>query len=78
MRAIVRTNDIVLISLVQSILEQADVPVFVADSHVSSIEGSIGIFPRRILVPVDWLRQARRLLVDAGLEAELEPVGADG
>ena len=78
MRAIVRTNDIVLISLVQSILEQADVPVFVADSHVSSIEGSIGIFPRRILVPVDWLRQARRLLVDAGLGAELEPVGADG
>jgi hypothetical protein len=78
MRAIVRTNDIVLISLVQSILEQAGVPVFVADSHVSSVEGSIGIFPRRILVPVDWLRQARRLLVDAGLEAELEPVGADG
>jgi hypothetical protein len=78
MRTIVRTNDIVLISLVQSILEQAGVPVFVADSHVSSVEGSIGIFPRRILVPVDWLRQARRLLVDAGLEAELEPVGADG
>jgi hypothetical protein len=78
MRAIVRTNDIVLISLVQSILEQAGVPVFVADSHVSSVEGSIGIFPRRILVPVDWLRQARRLLDDAGPEAELEPVGADG
>jgi hypothetical protein len=77
MRAIVRTNDIVLISLVQSILEQADVPVFVADTYFSSIEGSIGIFPRRILVPVDWMRQARRLLVDAGLEAELEPVGTD-
>ena len=68
---LIRTNDIVLIGFVESLLEGAGIGVFVADRHVSAIEGSIGAFQRRILVPSDEERQARRLLVDAGLAAEL-------
>ena len=68
---LIRTNDIVLIGFVESLLEGAGIGVFVADRHVSAIEGSIGAFQRRILVPGDEERQARRLLVDAGLAAEL-------
>ena len=68
---IIRTNDLVLIGFVQSLLEQAEVPVLVADGHMSVLEGSIGAFPRRVLVPEDYGSQARRLLSDAGLAAEL-------
>jgi hypothetical protein len=71
MEEIVRTNDIVLIGFIESLLGGAEIPVLVADGHVSAIEGSIGAFQRRVLVPGDHARQARRLLVDAGLAAEL-------
>ena len=43
---IVRTNDLVLIGFLQSLLENANIPVFVADSHISALEGMIGAFPR--------------------------------
>jgi hypothetical protein len=68
---IIRTNDIVLIGFVQSLLEHAQIPVLVADGHMSAMEGSIGAFPRRVLVPQDYGSQARRLVRDAGLAAEL-------
>ena len=68
---IIRTNDLVLIGFVQSLLEQALIPVFVADHHVSAFGGSISAFPRRLLIPSDHVAQARRLIRDAGLAAEL-------
>jgi hypothetical protein len=68
---IIRTNDVVLIGFVESLLQVAGITVFVADNHVSAMEGSIGAFPRRIMVPQDEAAQARRLLVDAGLAGEL-------
>jgi hypothetical protein len=71
---IVRTNDLVLIGFLQSLLENANIPVFVADMHISALEGMIGAFPRRILVPEDHAAQARRLIGEAGLEAELRHV----
>ena len=68
---IIRTNNLVLIGFVQSLLEQAQIPVLVADNHISALEGMIGAFPRRVLVPDDRAAQARRLVADAGLRAEL-------
>jgi hypothetical protein len=68
---IVRTNDVVLVSFLQSLLENANIPVLVADTHMSALEVMNVIFPRRILVPDDDADQARRLIRDAGLEAEL-------
>jgi len=68
---IIRTNDLVVLGFVQSLLEGAAIPVFVADAHISVLEGSIGAFPRRLLVPVDHVAQARRLIAEAGLAAEL-------
>ena len=40
---------------------------------MSVLEGSLGIIPRRILVEADSIRQARRLVADAGLAHELRP-----
>jgi Putative prokaryotic signal transducing protein len=71
---IVRTNDLVTIGFLQSLLENANIPVLVADSHISALEGMIGAFPRRILVPDDHAAQARRLIAEAGLSAELRVV----
>jgi hypothetical protein len=68
---IIRTNDVVVLGFVQSLLEHAEIPVFVADGHISVLEGSIGAFPRRMLVPADRVAQARRLIAEAGLGAEL-------
>jgi hypothetical protein len=68
---LIRTNDIVLIGFAKSLMEEADIPALVADSHMSALEGSIGVFGRRLLVPDDWGPQARRLLTEAGLGAEL-------
>jgi hypothetical protein len=71
---IVRTSDVVLIGFLQSLLENANIPVFVADTHISALEGMIGAFPRRMLVPQDHVAQARRLIGEAGLAAELRHV----
>jgi hypothetical protein len=68
---IVRTSDLVLLGFLQSLLENANIPFFVADLHMSALEGMIGAFPRRVLVPADHVAQARRLIDDAGLKAEL-------
>ena len=68
---IVRTNDLVLVGFLQSLLENANIPVLVADTHMSALEGMIGAFPRRLLVPDDRVAQARRLIREAGLADEL-------
>ena len=66
-----RTNDLVLISFIESLLEGAGLGYFVADRHMSAVEGSLGFLPRRILIVEDDEIRARRLLTDAGLAAEL-------
>ena len=67
MREILRSNDAVLIGFAQSLLHQAGISSFLADQHISVVEGSIGAFPRRLLVgEADW-SAARRMLHEAGL-----------
>ena len=62
-----RTNDLVLISLIESVLGEAGVMFLVADQNMSVLEGSLGILPRRVLVAEEDQLQARRLLVEAGV-----------
>jgi hypothetical protein len=73
MRELVRTNDAVLISAIEALLNSADIGHLVVDQNMSVLEGSIGIFPRRILVEEDQVDTARRLLEDAGFGNELRP-----
>jgi hypothetical protein len=67
MRELLRSNDPVVISFAQSVLQQAGIANFLADQHVSIVEGSIGAFPRRLLVDASDWGEARRLLAEAGL-----------
>ena len=73
MRELVRTNDIVLVSAIEALLNGADIHHMVLDQNMSIIEGSLGILPRRILVHEEDNRAARQLLAEAGLSHELRP-----
>ncbi|OCW55576.1 DUF2007 domain-containing protein [Hoeflea olei] len=73
MHDLIRTNDPVLISFVESLMRDAGIGCMVADSGMSIMEGSVGIIPRRILVDAEQALQARRIVTDAGLEHELRP-----
>ena len=68
MKELLRTNDPVLISFVASILEDAGLGHVVLDTHMSVLDGSIGVLPRRIMVEADSHRQACRLLDEEGIE----------
>jgi tRNA1(Val) A37 N6-methylase TrmN6 len=70
---LVRTNNAVLITAIEALLKAADIPHVVLDQHMSVLEGSLGILPRRILVEQSSIEDARRLLEDAGLAHELRP-----
>ena len=71
MQELMRSNDAVLISFVDALLKDAQIPHFVADVHMSILDGSIGVLPRRVLVDPEQLDKARRLLQDAELGHEL-------
>ncbi len=75
MRELVRTNDAVLISAIEALLNGAGIDHMVVDQNISILEGSIGIFPRRVLVGDDQLDAARQLLEDAGFANEIRRDG---
>ncbi len=71
MKELLRTTDIVLLSYVNSLLNDACVAMLIADVHVSSVEGSIGIFPQRVLVSTEDWDESISILTAAGLGEHL-------
>ncbi|MCD1265199.1 hypothetical protein B5M44_08930 [Shinella sumterensis] len=70
---LIRTNDAVLLSFAESLMKEAGIHCLIADQGMSILEGSLGMLPRRFLVESDREEEARRILRDAGLAAELRP-----
>lgn len=64
---LLRTNNPVTLSFATSLLRDAGIDALVADEHMSIVDGSLGILPRRILVASDSLAQAKRILRAADL-----------
>lgn len=73
MAELVRTNDVALVSVIESLLEEAEIPYQVADRNMSVLEGSISAIQQRIVVPDGREPEARALLLDAGLGQWLRP-----
>ena len=71
MRELARTNDMVLLSFIRAVLDADGVFMLVADEAMSSVEGSLGVLPRRVLVADEDEARARRLLSEAGIEPAL-------
>jgi ethanolamine utilization protein EutP (predicted NTPase) len=68
---LMRTNDAVVLSFVQSLLKDAGIGCLVADQNMSVLDGSIGILPRRVLVSEEDIEEARALLREAGIGNEI-------
>ena len=68
MKELFCTNDAVLLSFAEALLKEADIQYAILDGNMSIMEGSIGILPRRVLVPEDQWDKARRILKDAGID----------
>jgi hypothetical protein len=66
-KELLRTNDAVLITAIEALLKGAGIECMVADQHMSVLEGSLGVLPRRVLVTDEEADKAKRLLTEAGL-----------
>nr|WP_319248355.1 DUF2007 domain-containing protein [uncultured Celeribacter sp.] len=64
MKQLLRTTDPTQIVYAKALLSGEDIDCFEMDVHMSVLEGSIGILPRRLMVRDDDLMQARRVLLD--------------
>jgi len=67
MREILRSTDPTVIAFAEALLTGEDIAVFVLDVHISILEGSIGILPRRMMVADRDAFLARAILTDNGL-----------
>jgi hypothetical protein len=68
---ILRTNNLVTISFVEALLREAGNDALVADTHMSVVEGTLGVLPRRVLVAEEDAVAARAILENAGIGSEL-------
>ena len=50
MRELMRTTDPTMIAFASALLEGEDIDCFPMDVHMSVLEGSIGVLPRRVMV----------------------------
>lgn len=72
MRALLKTNDIVILDYAQVLLRDAGIAFLIFDDSMSVMDGSLGILPRRLMVADDDEERARTVL-DEGLgEGKLE------
>lgn len=67
MRVLLKTNDAVLLSFAQAVLAGEGIETVVLDGNISVLEGSIGVFPRRLAVGESEWERAARALGEAGL-----------
>ncbi len=68
MKELLRTTDPTVIAFATALLEGEDIDVFEIDVHMSVLEGSIGVLPRRLMVHEDDHFIASRVLADNGIE----------
>lgn len=70
MRELLRTNDPTIIAVATALLTGEDIECFQFDVHMSVLEGSIGILPRRLMVRDADHFQAAAILRDNDIEVE--------
>ncbi|KZY48898.1 hypothetical protein A3731_06200 [Roseovarius sp. HI0049] len=70
MKQLLRTNDPASIAFAKALLQGEGIDCFEMDVNMSVLEGSIGIFPRRIMVADSDYEDAARALTDNGIEVD--------
>jgi hypothetical protein len=64
MREVLKTNNAVLLNFAEVLLKDARIEAVVFDGHMSVMDGSLGILPRRLMVADEDFARAERLLED--------------
>lgn len=64
MKELLRTTDPVKLAMATALLEGEGITAFQMDVHMSILEGSLGILPRRLMVREQDLFLARAVLRD--------------
>jgi hypothetical protein len=64
MRAVLKTNDLVLLDFAQVLLADSGIETVVFDAHASVMDGSLGILPRRLMVADKDFAAAETILKD--------------
>jgi hypothetical protein len=67
MQTVTLTNDPVRLSFLRALLHDAGIECWVLDEFASSMDGSIGAIPRRLVVADEDAPRARRILADSNL-----------
>ena len=70
MKELLRTNDPTMIAFAEALLEGEDIKPFLMDVHMSVLEGSIGVLPRRMMVRDEDFNRAADVLRDNDLPVE--------
>jgi len=68
MKVLLKTNDPTLIAFATAMLRGEGIDCFEMDVHMSVLEGSIGVMPRRLMVADADLFRARSVLHDNDVE----------
>ena len=62
MKEILRTNNLVLISRIQSVLNDFGIHYLLLDAYTSDAEGSISAIEKRIVVSLTDFKQSKQLI----------------
>ena len=68
MRELLRTTDPTVITFATALLNGEGIDCFPMDVHMSVLEGSIGVLPRRLMVRDEDLDAAEIVLTDNGID----------
>ena len=68
MKELIKTNDLATVAYIKLLLTNERIKYFEMDVHMRSLEGSINILPRRILVSHSSIVEAKKILIDNGIE----------
>ena len=65
MLELVKTTNAIRLTYLQALLDDADIPFFVFDQHISMLEAGIGAFPRRVMVEEAYFLAVKTILSEA-------------
>jgi hypothetical protein len=68
MKELLRTNDPTIIAFASALLQGEGINCFPMDVHMSVLEGSVGVLPRRVMVREVDLIRAERILQDNDID----------
>ncbi len=68
MKELLRTNDPTVIAFASALLQGEGINCFPMDVHMSVLEGSVGVLPRRVMVREHDLLRAERILQDNDID----------